>query len=123
MTETTNRLSFLPHFFLGLGLALQGPDHAASLEPGEFREMVDAVRNVERALGDGLKCPSPSERPNLAVARKSIVAATGIGRGKAFSEENLTVKRPGTGISPMFWDQMLSRTANRDYEPDDLIEW
>ena len=106
-----------------LDRSMEGPDHAASLEPGELRDMVTAIRNIERALGDGVKQPSPSERPNLKVVRKSIVAVVAIRKGERFTEQNLTVKRPGEGISAMRWDEVLGRAAGRDYEPDDLIEW
>jgi N,N'-diacetyllegionaminate synthase len=108
------------HFTLDRGLA--GPDHAASLEPRDFALMVNAIRNVERARGSAVKRPSPSEWKNRSVARKSIVAARHIGRGECFSDQNLTAKRPGTGISPMSWDNLLGRPATRDYEPDELIE-
>ena len=86
--------------------ALPGPDHMASLEPAEFAEMVSAIRNIEQALGDGVKRPSASEARNMPVARKSVVAATAIGAGEVFSDSNLTVKRPGTGLSPMRWDEI-----------------
>jgi len=106
-----------------LDRTMEGPDHAASLEPGELKAMVEAIRNVENAMGDGIKRPSPSEQPNREVARKSIVAATAIRKSEAFSEKNLAAKRPGTGISPMHWDALLGRLASRDYQPDELIEW
>lgn len=102
--------------------ALPGPDHKASLEPAELRAMVAAIRNIEAALGDGIKRPSPSERENLPVARKSIVASRGIAVGETLSVENLTVKRPGTGISPMRWDDVVGRVASRAYVTDELIE-
>jgi N,N'-diacetyllegionaminate synthase len=102
---------------------LPGPDHRASLEPGEFAAMVRAVRNVEAALGDGIKRPSASERKNRVVARKSIVASRAIGKGEVFCEDNLAVKRPGSGLSPMLWDQIVGRTAGRDFAPDEPIEW
>lgn len=101
-----------------LDRALPGPDHQASLEPAEFKAMVDAIRNVEQALGDGLKRPSASERKNRAIARKSLVASRAIRAGELFSAENLTAKRPGTGISPMRWDEVLGRPAPRDFAPD-----
>ncbi len=101
---------------------LPGPDHKASLEPDELRAMVAAIRNVERALGDGIKQPSPSETKNIAVARRSLVAGCAISAGEVFSETNLAVKRPGTGISPMRWDEVLGRQAVRDFAPDELIE-
>ena len=102
---------------------LNGPDHKASLEPLELAEMVTAVRHVELALGDGIKRPTTSELGNMRVARKSIVAATAIKRGDIYSERNLAVKRPGTGINPMHWPLILGRTAARDFRPDELIEW
>lgn len=107
---------------LTLDRALPGPDHAASLEPHEFAAMVRCIRNVEVALGDGCKTPKPSELANMAVARKSIVAATDIRTGEVFTSENLTTKRPGTGISPMRWDDVLGRRARRDFAADELIE-
>ena len=85
--------------------------------------MVSSIRNIERALGDGVKRPSPSEKPNRSIARKSIVAATPINRGDTFTEANITVKRPGNGISPFLWDQLIGRTASRDYHADELIQW
>jgi N,N'-diacetyllegionaminate synthase len=100
---------------------LPGPDHAASLEPNELNAMVTAIRNIEKAMGDGVKKPSPSEIRNITIARKSIVAKKPIKKGELFSEENLTVKRPGTGISPMEWDNVMGKPANRDYEIGDLI--
>jgi len=104
-----------------LDRTLPGPDHKASLEPDELKAMVLAIRNIEQALGDGIKRPSPSEAKNKAVARKSIVAARAIRAGETFTAENLTVKRPGTGISPMRWDEVLGRRATRDFKPDDLL--
>jgi len=108
------------HFTLDRNLP--GPDHRASLEPGELKAMVQGIRNIEKALGDGIKRPSPSELKNKPVARKSIVAAHPIKAGEAFSEENLMAKRPGTGISPMRWDDVIGRTASRDFSEDELIE-
>lgn len=107
------------HFTLDKNLP--GPDHKASLEPDELTAMVRAIRNIEKALGDGIKKPSPSELKNRYVARKSIVAAKDIRKGETFTEENLTVKRPGTGISPMRWDEVLGQIAQKDYEKDELI--
>ena len=101
---------------------LPGPDHPASLEPGELAELVSAVRTVEAALGDGIKRPSPAEMPNLAVARKSIVAARAIRNGDSFTEANLAVKRPGTGISPMRLSEILGRRASRAYETEELLD-
>jgi N,N'-diacetyllegionaminate synthase len=101
---------------------LPGPDHKASLEPGELRAMVAAIRNIEVALGDGVKKPSPSEVKNRPIARKSLVAAVPIRAGEVLSAANLAVKRPGTGLSPMLWDEVLGRTARRDYAADELID-
>ncbi len=106
-----------------LDRSLPGPDHAASLEPGELIAMVRSIRNVELALGDGLKRPSKSEAPNKNVARKSIVASRPILKGELFTSENLTVKRPGHGISPALWDQCIGRVATRDYFEDEVIQW
>jgi N,N'-diacetyllegionaminate synthase len=104
-----------------LDKALPGPDHKASLEPDELIAMVSAIRHVERALGDGIKQPTASELKNKPIARKSIVAACSIRQGAVFSEHNLSVKRPGTGISPMRWDEVLGQVAQRDYQADELI--
>lgn len=100
---------------------MDGPDHKASLEPHELIAMVKGIRNIETALGSSEKKPSESERPNMAVARKSIVAARDIKKGEIFREENLAVKRPGTGISPMKWDELLGSQASKDYILDELI--
>lgn len=100
---------------------LPGPDHKASLEPQQLKAMVDAIRHIEQALGNGVKQISESERKNIAIARKSIVAASEIKKGELFTEENLTVKRPGGGISPMKWDEVIGTTASRNYQPDELI--
>ena len=109
------------HFTLDRNLP--GPDHRASLEPDELKAMVQAIRNIELALsGDGLKRPSPSESKNLEIARKSLVALVPIKAGEPFTEANLGVKRPGSGISPMRWDEFMGRPANRDYQVDELIE-
>lgn len=108
------------HFTLDRNLP--GPDHKASLEPNELMAMIAAIRNIEKAVGDGIKKPSPSELKNKAIARKSIVAARSIMKGEMFTEECLTVKRPGTGISPMRWDEFVGRRATRNYEEDELIE-
>ncbi|MDE6247811.1 MAG: N-acetylneuraminate synthase [Muribaculaceae bacterium] len=101
---------------------LPGPDHKASLEPAELREMVTAIRHIDEALGDGHKGVSESEKGNIVVARKSIIAARDIKKGEVFTEENLTVKRPGNGVSPMKWDEVLGMTASRDFRTDELIE-
>lgn len=108
------------HFTLDRNLP--GPDHKASLEPDELKSMVSAIRNVERALGVGHKCAGPSELRNRPISRKSIVAARDIQQGEIFSNENLTVKRPGTGISPMRWDELIGKESPRRYRRDDLIE-
>jgi len=109
------------HFTLSRDLP--GPDHKASLEPDELTAMVRAIRNVEAALaGDGIKRPSPSERKNRLIARKSLVASGPIRAGEPFSAQNITAKRPGTGISPMRWDDTIGRTAPRDFVLDELIE-
>lgn len=100
----------------------EGPDHKASLEPEELKAMIKAIRNIEQALGNGIKTPSPSEQKNIVIARKSIVAGSFIHAGDIFTEENLTVKRPGSGISPMQWNKVLGKKANKNFEPDDLIE-
>jgi N,N'-diacetyllegionaminate synthase len=105
-----------------LDRSLPGPDHKASLEPDELAAMVQAVRNIEVALGDGKKKPTLSELKNRPIARKSIVAAQHIAAGDVFTAGNLTVKRPGTGISPMRWDEIIGRKADRNYERDDLID-
>jgi len=105
-----------------LDRSLPGPDHQASLEPQELKAMVDAIRNIERALGDGIKRPSASELKNKPIARKSLVASRPIRAGEAFDADNLDSKRPGTGISPMRWDEVIGRTAPRDFAADELIE-
>jgi N,N'-diacetyllegionaminate synthase len=105
-----------------LDRTLPGPDHKASLEPCELGAMVTAIRNIEEALGDGIKRPSPSETKNKLIARKSIVAGTAIANGEFFTKDNLAVKRPGNGISPMRWDEVLGRIAIRNFEPDEMIE-
>lgn len=108
------------HFTLDRNLP--GPDHKASLEPHELKAMVEGIRNVERALGDGVKRPSPSELKNKPIARKSLVAIRPISTGEAFSAENMGAKRPGTGLSPMRWDEVLGHIASKDFAVDDLIE-
>lgn len=100
---------------------MEGPDHKASLNPVELKAMVDAIRNLEIALGDGVKAPSPSETKNKPIARKSLVANTDIKKGVIFTDKNLTIKRPGTGISPMLWDSYMGKQATKDYQEDDLI--
>jgi N,N'-diacetyllegionaminate synthase len=101
---------------------LPGPDHHASLEPEEFRSMVNAIRNIEVALGDGIKRPSETELKNKPIARKSLVAIRPIREGECFSAENIGAKRPGFGISPMRWDEVIGRSATRDYLVDQVIE-
>ncbi|RKI84244.1 N-acetylneuraminate synthase [bacterium 1xD42-87] len=108
------------HFTLDRNM--KGPDHKASLEPNELTEMVRAVRHIEQALGDGEKKPSASEKKNMAVARKSLVAKCLIKGGEMFTEENLTAKRPGTGLSPMLWNQVIGQKAKRDFAADEMIE-
>ncbi len=100
---------------------MEGPDHKASLEPHQFSEMVKAIRNIEKALGSDVKKPSKSETPNILIVRKSIVAKTKINKGDILSENNLTVKRPGTGLSPMKWEDVIGTNAKKDYQEDDLI--
>lgn len=108
------------HFTLDKNLP--GPDHKASLEPVELKAMIQAIRNVEKGLGDGIKKPSKSELKNLNIARKSIVAAKKIKKGEIFSEGNITVKRPGNGISPMRWNEVIGKIAKRNFNEDELIE-
>lgn len=108
------------HFTLNRNM--EGPDHKASLEPEELKAMVDGIRHIELALGNGNKTPSPSEKKNIAIARKSIVARKAIQRGTELTDENLTVKRPGNGISPMKWFDVIGKKAIRDFEKDELIE-
>ena len=109
------------HFTLDRNM--EGPDHKASLEPDELKAMVSAIRNIEKAVdGDGTKHISDSERKNIAIARKSIIAAKDIKKGELLTEENLTVKRPGTGISPMRWEEVIGTKAIRDFNEEELIE-
>jgi N,N'-diacetyllegionaminate synthase len=102
--------------------ALPGPDHKASLEPGQLATMVDAIRNIEQAMGDGIKGPSPTEAKNLPIVRKSLVAIRPIEAGEPFSIQNIGAKRPGTGISPMRLDEVLGKPAPRHFAPDELVE-
>jgi N-acetylneuraminate synthase len=104
-----------------LDRSMEGPDHRASLEPQELAQMVRAVRRVTSALGDGRKRPSESERPNRLIARKSIVASRAIAKGEMLSADNLTVRRPGSGISPAQWDRVVGTAATRDYAADEPI--
>jgi len=108
------------HFTLDRNLP--GPDHRASLEPGELKAMATAIRNIEQALGDGIKRPSPSEARNRPLVRKSLVATQEIKAGEVFSAEKITAKRPGTGISPMRWDEVVGRKAPRDFAVDEPID-
>ena len=108
------------HFTLDRNLP--GPDHQASLEPEELKAMVTAIRNIEVALGDGIKRLTPSEARNIPIVRKSLVASQAIKVGEVFTAENIATKRPGTGISPMRWDEVLGKTAKRDFLADELIE-
>ena len=108
------------HFTLDRNM--EGPDHKASLEPDELRDMVLAVRNIEVALGDGTKQPTEAELKNRLVARKSIIASRAIKEGEVLSEDNLTTKRPGSGISPMKWNEVIGRKAGRNYEEDEMID-
>jgi N,N'-diacetyllegionaminate synthase len=101
---------------------LPGPDHQASLEPAELASMVAAIRNIEQALGDGVKQPSTGEARNMAVVRKSLVAAQAISKGEPYTKDNIAVKRPGTGLSPMRLDEVIGRVAPRDFAADELIE-
>ena len=104
-----------------LDKTMEGPDHKASLEPDELSEMVKAIRNIEKALGDGNKNITESEKDNLSIVRKSIVAACRIEKGELFTEKNLTVKRPGNGISPMKWDEIIGKVSDKTYEVDEVI--
>lgn len=104
-----------------LDKTMEGPDHKASLEPNELVAMVKAIRNIELALGSSVKKPSPSEQPNIGIARKSIVAKRAIKIGELFSNDNLAIKRPGNGINPMRWDEVIGTVAQKDYLEDELI--
>ena len=107
------------HFTLDKNM--NGPDHKASLEPDQLNEMVRAIRNIEAALGDGIKRPSQSELANIQIIRKSIIAKTKIKKWEILNENNLIVKRPGGGISPMKWDEIIGTKATRDYNEDELL--
>ena len=104
-----------------LDRTMEGPDHAASLEPLELKQMVNGIRNIEKAMGDGVKKPSNSEVKNISIVRKSIVASKEIKLGDEFTSDNLGVKRPGTGISPMQWDEVVGKVASKDFQADELI--
>lgn len=108
------------HFTLSRNMS--GPDHRASLEPDELKSMVECVRNTQKIMGDGIKTPKDSEMLNIAVARKSIVAKKQIKKGDIFTADNLTTKRPGEGLSPMRWDEILGNKAIRDFDEDEMIE-
>ena len=108
------------HFTLDRNMS--GPDHKASIEPDELKEMVKSIRNIEKAIGNGKKEVSESEKKNISIARKSIVAARNIKKGEIFTEENITVKRPGTGLSPMKWEEIVGQKAIRDFNVEELIE-
>ena len=105
-----------------LDRTMEGPDHKASLEPDELRAMVQAIRHIEQALGDGVKMPSMSEQKNIPIVRKSILASRPIKMGETFTDNNLIVKRPGNGISPMRWDEIIGHKASRNFSADELIE-
>jgi N,N'-diacetyllegionaminate synthase len=107
---------------LTLDKSMPGPDHIASIEPHEFKQMVEAIRNIESSLGDGDKRPVDSELKNVEIVRRSIVAKSTIQKGEMFSEVNLACKRPATGMSPMFWDSLIGKVSTKDYSADDLIE-
>ena len=104
-----------------LDKTMDGPDHKSSISPEELKVMVRSIRNIEKALGSSIKKPSKSEEPNITMVRKSIVASKPIKKGELFNETNITVKRPGTGLSPMKWDSILGKVAERDYQIDDLL--
>ena len=108
------------HFTLDRNL--RGPDHNASIEPDEFAALVKAVRNIEKALGDGIKKVTKSEKKNITIARRSIIADKDIKMGEVFSEDNIITKRPGTGISPMRWYEIIGKKAVRDFKKDEIIE-
>ncbi|MCW7462976.1 N-acetylneuraminate synthase [Leptospira limi] len=108
------------HFTLDKNMS--GPDHKASLEPKELKAMISSIRNIEKSMGNGIKVPSQSETKNITIARKSIIASKDISVGELFSEDNLTTKRPGTGISPMNWDLVIGQPAKRNFQADELIE-
>lgn len=105
-----------------LDRSMDGPDHKASLEPNELKQMVSYIRNVEAAMGDGVKEPAKSEIPNIEIARKSIVAARAIKKGEILNDQNITAKRPAGGISPMEWEQIVGTKAKRDFTADEPIE-
>ena len=106
-----------------LSRKMKGPDHVASLEPKEFKQMVEDIRNVENALGDGIKRPTNAEKVIKKSVRRSIVAKTNIKKGEQFTQKNITTKRPEGGISPIFWDKIINLKSTKNYSPDDLIQW
>lgn len=108
------------HFTLDRNM--EGPDHKASLEPDELKLMVESIRNIEKVLGNGIKKPSKSELKNKPIARKSLVAIRRIEKGELFTENNIGIKRPGTGISPMRWDEIIGQSSAKVFDRDDLIE-
>ncbi|MCM1154908.1 MAG: N-acetylneuraminate synthase [Roseburia sp.] len=108
------------HFTLDRNM--KGPDHKASLEPHELKQMIEGIRKIESALGNGIKEASESEKANMNIVRKSIVAAANIKKGERFTEINLTTKRPGNGVSPMRWDEVIGMRANRDYDADEMVQ-
>jgi N,N'-diacetyllegionaminate synthase len=108
------------HFTLDKNM--EGPDHKASMNPAEFEILITSIRNIELALGSGIKKPTKSEEKNISIVRKSIVAAKQINKGDKFTKENITIKRPGIGISPMKWDNVIGKIAPKDFIEDDLIE-
>ena len=102
---------------------MEGPDHIASLEPKEFKLMVESIRNIEYAMGDGIKKPTNAEQAIKINVRRSIVAKKHIKNGELLNEQNITTKRPEGGISPIYWDKIINSTAKRNYSPDEFIEW
>jgi N,N'-diacetyllegionaminate synthase len=105
-----------------LNKKMKGPDHKASLEPHELKTMITYIRNIEKAFGNGIKKASSSELKNKSISRKSIVTSKNVNKGEIFTEDNITVKRPGTGISPMKWYEVLGKVVTKDYKEDDIID-
>ena len=101
---------------------MKGPDHAASLEPKEFKIMIQSIRKIEKAMGNGIKIPSQSEKKNIPIARKSLVARRFIKKNEKFSELNVIAKRPGTGLSPMKWKKIFRKRAKKNFKEDELIK-
>jgi N,N'-diacetyllegionaminate synthase len=108
------------HFTLDRNLP--GPDHRASLQPDELKSMILAIRNIEKALGDGVKKVSSGEMKNRSIVRRSLVAASKIKKGEYFNKDNIAAKRPGTGLSPLMWDKVIGRKAPHDFNEDEMIE-